>query len=279
MNIKDKIAIISGAATGLGTAMSELLTKKGARVYGLAGNEQQLNALKAKLGELYVPVSLDVTDEAMVQQWVNKIFSDSHIPDILINNAEVAYLSTVDKLTSAKWQEMINTNLNGLFFLSSAIIPLMGQKAASSHIINIGPILEKVKTNKSAGYSAIRFAIQGFSEALAEELRNDGIKVTCINSCSTSTGFLENSGMVPHENMLHPEDIARLIVNVLETPGNMLIKELTLRPLQQRRKFNTEPQLNSPVCYANSDEVREEFREDLLSGEMKKTLKTPNDKG
>lgn len=278
MKIENKTAIISGASSGLGATMAQLLTGQGCRVYGLARSEQKLNSLRTEFTDLFSPVPLDISDEAKVQQWVKNTFSDIHIPDILINNAGAGYLTAFDKLTSEQWHRMVNTNLNGLFYLTSAVALLMRQKTTSSHIINIGSILGKVTTNKSAGYSATKFAIRGFSEALAKELRNDGIKVTCINPGSINTDFFENSGIKPHENMLHPEDIARLVVNVLETPDNMLIDELTLRPLQPRRKQQPVPQLYSPVCYVNSDEVREEFGEESISGEMKKTMKTPNDK-
>lgn len=262
MNIKDKIAIISGASSGLGAAMAQLLTGKGVRVYGLARNKQKLNALKERLGERFTPIPLDISVEAKVQQWVKSTFSDTHVPDILINNAGAGYLSTFDKLTSGQWHAMINTNLNGLFYLTSTVVHLMKKKDTSSHIINIGSILGKTTTNKSAAYSATKFAIQGFSEALGKELRNDGIKVTCINPGSVNTHFFEDSGIEPHENMLDPEDIARLIVNILETPDNMLIDELTLRPLQPHKKQRLKSEPGSPVCYANSNEVRKEFREE-----------------
>lgn len=247
MKIENKIAIISGASSGLGASIVQLLTERGCKVYGLARSEQKLKALKAELTDLFVPVPLDTSEERKVRQWVKSTFSDTHIPDILINNAGVGYLSTFDKFTSKQWHEMINTNLNGLFYLTSMVVPLMRQKDTSSHVINIGSILGKVTTHKSAGYSATKFAIQGFSEALSKELRNDGIKVTCINPGSISTHFFEESGIKPNGDMLHPEDIARLVVNVLETPDNMLIDELTLRPLQQNFKHYQETQLSSPV--------------------------------
>lgn len=261
MNIKDKIAVISGASSGLGAALTQLLTEKGARVYGLARNKQKLKVQKSILGERFVPVQLDISNEAKVQQWIRKTFPGTNAPDILINNAGVGFLGTLDELTSEQWHSMVNTNLNGLYYLTSALVPMMKQKDVSSHIINIGSILGKVTTHKSAAYSATKFAIQGFSEALAKELRNDGIKVTCINPGSISTDFFQDSGIEPHENMLQPEDIARLVVNVLETPDNMLIDELTLRPLQPPNKLQQDSEPSSPVCFVNSDEVRKEFRE------------------
>lgn len=236
MNLQDKIAVISGASSGLGAALAQLLVGEGTRVYGIARNESKLNALKAGLGSSFIPVSLDISDETNVQQWIQDTFSESHRPDILINNAGAGYLSTFGELTSAQWHEMINTNLNGLFHLTSAVVPFMKQKMASSHVINVGSILGRVTTAKSAGYSATKFGVTGFSEALSKELRHDGIKVTCINPGSISTRFFAESGIEPHLNMLQPDDIARLILHLLETPDNMLVDEITLRPLQPLKR-------------------------------------------
>lgn len=236
MNIQNKVAIVSGASSGLGAAIARLLIEEGARVYGIARNEEKLRALKVGPGGSFIPVFLDISDEAKVQRWIKDIFSESHRPDILINNAGAGYLSAFGELTSAQWRTMVNTNLNGLFYLTSAVLPFMKQKASPSHIINIGSILGEVATAKSAGYSATKFGVAGFSEALSKELRHDGIKVTCINPGSISTRFFEQSGVEPHGNMLHPEDIARLIIHLLETPENMLVDEITLRPLQPSMK-------------------------------------------
>lgn len=82
---------------------------------------------------------------------------------------------------------------------------------------------------------ATRFGVQGFSESLARELRYDGIKVTCVNPGSINTHFFECSGIAPNDSMLHPKDIAQLIIHLLETPDNMLVDEIMLCPLQPQR--------------------------------------------
>ena len=99
------------------------------------------------------------------------------------------------------------------------------------HIINIGSILGKVARAESAAYSATKFAMQGFSEALFKELRSYKIKVTCVNPGSIETHFFKDSGITPDENMMQPKDIAALILNLIETPDNLLVDEITLRPL------------------------------------------------
>lgn len=128
---------------------------------------------------------------------------------------------------------MINTNLNAVFYLTSAIVPFMKKSRNSSHII-IGSILGKMSGSEKSGYSATKFGIQGFSEALFKELRYDGIKVSCMNPGSIETNFFENSGVEPHDKMLHPKDIAATLVHILETPDNVLINDLTIRPLNPK---------------------------------------------
>jgi NADP-dependent 3-hydroxy acid dehydrogenase YdfG len=262
MEISQKIAVVTGASSGLGAAFAEALVARGAIVYGLARNLDKLNKLQNKLGKTFIPIEMDITDQKAIAAWVKKTFSDTRIPNILINNAGVGFLSKINELPLQHWHNMINTNLNGVFYMSSNIVPLMKMTNASSHIINIGSILGKTTRPDSAAYSATKYGIQGFSEAISKELRTYNIKVTCVNPGSIETPFFEQSGIEPHSNMLQPNDIAAFIIHILETPDNMLIDEITLRPLQPKMKIVEQQAPSSPVCYANSCEVRMEFRDE-----------------
>ncbi len=263
MEIKEKTAVVTGASSGLGAALAHALVAKGATVYGLARNLDKLNALQKQLGKTFIPVKMDITNQKAVAVWVKKTFSDAKIPNILINNAGAGYFNKIDELPLQHWYDMINTNLNGAFYISSNIVPFMKKNHVSCHIINIGSILGKTTRPDSAAYSATKYGIQGFSEALSKELRAYNIKVTCVNPGSIETRFFEQSGIEPHSNMLQPIDIAALIIHVLETPCNMLIDEITLRPLQPKMKWEEQREPSSPVCYANSSEVRKEFRDEV----------------
>lgn len=263
MEIKGKTAVVTGASSGLGAAMALALVTKGATVYGLARNLDKLHTLQKQLGKTFIPVKMDITNQKAVAAWVKRTFSDAKVPNILINNAGAGYFNKIDELPLQHWHEMINTNLNGAFYLSSNLVPFMKMNNISGHIINIGSILGKTTRPDSAAYSATKYGIQGFSEALSKELRDYNIKVTCVNPGSIETHFFEQSGIEPHSNMLQPKDIASLIIYVLETPNNMLIDEITLRPLQPKMKWEEQREPASPVCYANSSEVRKEFRDEV----------------
>lgn len=231
MNVDGKIAVITGTSSRLGASLPNVLVTKGAIVYGLARNIAKLQAIKNKLGEKFIPVGMDITNVKYIASWVLNTFPDSHLPDILINNASAGYFTKIDELSFERWHRMINTNLNGAFYITSSIVPLMKKNTNSSHIINIGSILGKTTRAESAAYSVTKYGMQGFSEALFKELRSYKIKVTCVNPGSIETSFFEDSGIHPHKNMLQPKDIATLIIHIIETPDNFLVDEITMRPL------------------------------------------------
>ncbi|MBS1750575.1 MAG: SDR family oxidoreductase [Bacteroidetes bacterium] len=234
MILHNKIAILTGASRGLGAAIASALTGKGAIVYGIARDIDSLNKLRNELGNVFRPVQIDITNVLAVTQWMKETFTEKYCPDILINNAGIGSFSKIDETPATTWIEMMNTNLNGLFYITSQVAALMKKRKESSHIVNIGSILGQVGRTAAAAYCTSKFGVQGFSEALYIELRSFNIKVTCLNPGSIETDFFKSSGIQPHENMLHPADIANTIVHVLETPDNMLINELTIRPLQPK---------------------------------------------
>lgn len=235
MNLQSNTtAIVTGASRGTGAAFSRALIEKGAVVYGLARSQDALETLRNELGDKFIPVSMDISDQEAVSSWISHTFLQDNMPDILINNAGVGYLENIDQLTTEKWHQMINTNLNAVYYLTSAVVPLMKKSKQMSYIINIGSILGKVSGSKKSGYSATKFAIQGFTEALFKELRGHDIKVSCINPGSIDTHFFEESGINPNNTMLQPDNLADILIFLLETPDNMLIDELTVRPLKPR---------------------------------------------
>lgn len=235
MNLKGKIAVLTGASSGLGSAVAESLIQKEAIVYGLARNLTALNELKKKLGESFHSVKIDITNSKIVSEWIKTTFSGKYAPDILINNAGVGAFIKIDETKESDWLTMMNTNLNGMFYITSGLVPFMKKKVGSKHIINIGSIIGLTGRAESAAYCTTKFGVQGFSESLFLELRFFNIKVTCFNPGSIATDFLKSSGIDKHDHMLHPKDLADTLIYILETPDNMLINELTVRPLNPKK--------------------------------------------
>lgn len=233
MNITSKIAVVSGASRGLGKAIAQALVREGAEVYGLARSTSALEDLAAELGSSFHPVRMDIRDPDAAGRWVKETFDQELVPQILINNAGSGVFGKIDELPLEKWQQMIDTNLHGMYYLTYALVPLM--KSYGGHIINIGSILGKTTSGGKAAYSATKFAMQGLSQALFKELRGNNIKVSLVNPGSIATEFFTQSGIKPNADMLSPEEVADVLIFLLKTPQNVLIDELTLRPLNPRR--------------------------------------------
>ncbi|SMO56625.1 SDR family oxidoreductase [Fodinibius sediminis] len=235
MDITSKIAIVTGASSGIGAAFSQALVDKGATVYGLARSTDKLQRLQQNLGKQFHPVPLDITDHEAIDAWIQQTFNETLEPDILINNAGLGRFANVENLPLEDWEAMINTNLSGIFYMCRKVVPLMKDNENTCHIINIASIAGKVGNPQLSGYNASKFGVRGFSEALFKELRYDKIKVSCFYPGSIQTGFFSNANdSESHANMMQPEDVARVLINVLETPDNFLINAITMRPLNPK---------------------------------------------
>lgn len=235
MNLDSKIAIVTGASKGIGAEFSKMLVENGAEVYGLARSEAKLQALQQKLGDKFHPVKMDVTRSEDLEKWVADTFNRNHRPHILINNAGVMYSANVDDLTKDEWHKMINVNLNGIFYLTRLIVPLMKENEQVCHIINIASIAGLLGNPSISGYNASKFAVRGFSEALFKELRYDGIKVTCVFPGSINTDLFDKiEGIENHPNMMKTTDVSDTVKFLLETDDNHLINEITMRPLNPK---------------------------------------------
>jgi NADP-dependent 3-hydroxy acid dehydrogenase YdfG len=235
MDLRNKTAIVTGASSGLGADFSRRLVQKGTTVYGLARRKDRLDELKHELGPQFIGVEMDVTDEKRVKSWVLDTFSENS-PDILVNNAGVGKFGDIDQLTSVDWHKMMNLNLNAVFYLTSAVVPLMKEHESVCHIVNIGSIAGRMGNPKLSGYNATKYALGGFSDALMKELREFGIKVTCMYPGSIATEFFMHSGGSLSPNMMQSNDIATVLINLLEMPDNFLIDEIVMRPLNPKKK-------------------------------------------
>lgn len=235
MDLHSKIAIVTGASSGIGAAFSKALIEKGATVYGLARSKDKLKRLQSELGEQFLPAIVDVTDHQAIDSWVNETFDENHLPDVLINNAGLAYFGGVDELSLEEWEAMVSTNLTGIFYMTRQVVPLMKENPDTCHIINIASIAGKIGNPDMSGYNASKFGVRGFSESLFKELRYDAIKVTCFYPGSIATSFFDNTqGVETHPNMMQPEDVSKTLIDVLETADNFLINEITMRPLNPK---------------------------------------------
>lgn len=235
MKLTDKIAIVTGASSGLGYEFSKALINKDAKVYGLARSEKKLESIADEFGSNFSAVKMDIIDFNSLKSWVDSTFSENYLPDILINNAGVGLFGGIDELSPDQWNTMLQTNLTGVYNLTHLIVPFLKKNRTIAHIINIASVAGLVGNPSISGYNATKFGLRGFSEALFKELRYDGIKVSCLFPGSIATNFFDNvDGIDVHDKMMRPEDVAETVIYLLETADNYLINEITMRPLMPK---------------------------------------------
>ena len=238
MDLHDKVAVVTGASRGLGRSFAEALAAKGATVYGLARSEDDLTDLSNTLGDAFHGIACDVRDPDDVHRAFKTVEDEAGRCDVLINNAGLGRFGPVEEYDDDAWDVMMDTNVTGLFFCTRAAIPMMKAQNAESgfggHIVNIASVAGLIGNPNISGYNATKFAVRGFSEAIMKELREDGIKVSCLYPGSIETHFADEAGTSGAANPMQPEDIAATVVHVLEAPDNYLISEVMMRPLRPK---------------------------------------------
>ena len=231
MDLTGKVAIITGASTGIGRATVEALLARGAAVAGWGRTAP--NGLTHERFQFF---ECDVRDEhAVAEAFTNTSHELGPEIHILVNNAGLGIAGPVDGFVTEDWKLMFDTNVHGTFFCSRAVLPQM-KRQQLGHIINIASIAGTTGIENMAGYCATKFAVRGLSQSLFKEVRNDGIKVTCLFPGSTQTNFFDDiPGTAANDSMMSPADIAGFIVYSLETPFNFHVVEAEMRPLQPKK--------------------------------------------
>lgn len=234
MDLSGKIAVVTGASSGLGSEFAQHLVRRGSTVYGLARRVDRLKLHESQLGTKFKPVECDVTDETAVEL----AFSGLNHIDILINNAGLGRFSAIDAQTKKDWDAQIDTNLTGVYLCTRVVVPRMKaqneQSGFGGHIINIASVAGLVGNANLSAYNATKFGLRGFSDATMKELRGHGIKVSCVCPGSVATEFGRVAGSSGAPNPMQPEDIAATVIHILESSDNYLISEVVMRPLRPR---------------------------------------------
>jgi len=233
-SLKNKIAIITGGSKGIGKAIAEKLSQEGAIVLLLARGLDNLKKAQEEInkngGESYI-FKVDIGDASQVFSVIEQIKKQFNRIDILVNNAGIGIFSPLVDFDIKKWQELINTNLNGAFYITKAVLPMM-IKQREGAIINISSLAGKNNFINGSAYCASKAALIALSECLMLEVRNYNIKVCCILPGSVNTEFGGGKGK---EWMLKPEDVANEVYNFLNSGENALISRIEIRPLKPER--------------------------------------------
>lgn len=229
MELKNKTAVVTGVSKGIGEALCRQLLAEGCKVYGLGRN----NFNTDHPNYTFIPTDVRSVEEVgkSFEQVLKASGGQLHI---LINNAGLGYFGNVEDLPLEEWDQMWQTNVNGLFYCTRLAVPVM-KSQEYGHIINIASTAGLEGMPMVSGYCATKWAVKGFSESIWKELRDFKIKVTCVYPGSVKTDFFRNSPNIkPHDYMLMPEDVAGMMLYALKTPDNFHQVNLEVRPLQPK---------------------------------------------
>jgi len=239
--LNDKVAVVTGGTRGIGYCIAAALVAEGAKVFICGRDASNLKTALAGLagatnaGRVDGVVS-DVRRYDDCRKLVERAAERFGGLDILVNNAGIGVLKPIDQLTPEEWNATIETNLSGVFYCCREAIPWM-RKRGGGYIFNISSLAGINPFAGGSAYNASKFGLNGFSEAMMQDVRYDGIRVSYIMPGSVATDFAAAPGARPKESWkLTGEDIARAVIDLYKFPRSSLASRIEMRPSQPPRK-------------------------------------------
>ena len=245
--LQDRIALVTGASSGIGAATALAFAEAGAKVAIAARRRDRLDELAkslAALGAEPLVLEADLLDEHAAQRIVADTEKHFGRLDILVNNAGVMYLEPIAEADLGRWRRMLE--LNVLSLIASTQAALAGMRARKDgHIVNIASTAGRVANPNAAAYSATKFGVVAFSEALRREIYADGVRVSVIEPGAVATELREHIGHAQVQKainawaegmrQLQAEDVAETILFCVTRPPHVSINEVLMRPTDQER--------------------------------------------
>lgn len=265
--IRGRTVLVTGATAGIGASCARAFAREGARVVATGRRTERLEALAAELrdehGAEVWTGSLDVRDRAAVESFRDELRADGVVPDVVINNAGKA--RGMDPLQSGDpddWDEMIDTNVKGLLWVTRAFLPAMIE-ADRGHVVNIGSIAGRWTYPKGNVYCGTKYAVVALTEGLNMDLAGTRVRVSSVDPGLVETEFSEvrfhgdseraesvYRGYTP----LSPDDVADAVLYVVNAPEHVDVFNLVLMPTDQRHAtivHKTDPAVDRPPEDAN----------------------------
>jgi NADP-dependent 3-hydroxy acid dehydrogenase YdfG len=242
-----KVALVTGASSGIGEATALALAEAGAAVAIGARRKDRLETLSARLregGATVVALDLDVTDEAACADAVRRARDELGGLDVLVNNAGVMLLGTIVGADPEDWRRMMDTNVLGLMYMTHAALDGMVEQG-SGDIVNISSVAGRTARKGAGVYNASKWAVNAFSESLRQEVTGRGVRISLVEPGAVDTELREHitqpearEAAYQHAGQmrqLQPEDVARAIVYVVSQPPHVAVNEVLVRPTDQER--------------------------------------------
>ncbi|UXV35236.1 SDR family oxidoreductase [Staphylococcus sp. IVB6181] len=231
--LNKKVAVVTGASSGIGKGIALKLSNEGATVVLVARDENKLDAVSTELRKAgaknFEIISADVTKREEIDRAVAQAVEEFGKVDILVNSAGQMKSSQITDGQVEAWDDMIDVNFKGTLYAINAVMPHF-QKQSSGHIVNIASISGFEVSKTSALYSATKAAVHAITQGLEKELAKTGIRSTSISPGMVDTAMTSDTDW-GNRKMLEPKDIANAVVYALTQPGHVNVNEVTVRPV------------------------------------------------
>lgn len=232
-NLSSQVALVTGGGTGIGRAFAEVLAANGMTVAIAARRFEILRRTAdeintANKSELVFPYSLDIRDQSQIEDLVSNLMERWESIDVLINNSGLAVAETVEVITDAGWNTVMDTNLRGVMRLVRAVLPHM-TASDFGDIVNVSSQAGKHGYADVPSYCASKFGLLGFAEALRDHVRKSGANIRVFNFCPGLVD-VENTGVgqTPRPGSIHVDNMARTLFYALSLDRNVVLEDINI---------------------------------------------------
>jgi len=244
--LEGKVAIITGASSGIGEAIARLLAREGARLTLAARRKERIEALARTLeegGARVLAHPTDVAEQGQVEAMVKATLDAFGQVDILVNNAGIMPISPLAEAQVDDWSRMVDVNVKGVLFALGAVLPGMVERGGG-HVVNIGSLAGRRPFPGGTVYAATKFAVRALTAGMQLELSAaHGIRVTDVQPGVVETELMDHIPSEPlrqgfadgwrDRRKLEPEDVARAVLFALSSPDRVNVNEILIRPTDQ----------------------------------------------
>ncbi len=233
MDWNGKVALVTGGNRGIGRGIAEALAADGLRVALTSRTLEHAQTAAQEIGRGARGYACDVRRAADVGALFSAVDRDFGGVDVLVNNAGVGAFAAVAEMSLDDWHAVIETNVNGVFYCTREALPRM-KRRGGGYVFNVSSLAGRNAFVGAGAYCASKHAVNGFSEVLFQEVREDGIRVTYLMPGSVATDFGRGSS-AKSGWALEPEDVGEMVVDLLHTNPRALHSRVEMRPARPKK--------------------------------------------